>query len=1099
MSLPAVAPDTFICGSCSTTFDNLVTFLEHKKSSSCGVTLPYDASIVEDNVTLLAEAPSTSEAGPGDVTLLSSLTSGGLEPIMLSNEMRPLQTNSTQGLPPVSRIVKKRGRPKKTLKEPSEVSEIIKPPEKTASMGTDGLLCCDGCKVKFKKERHFKSHKCKSVNSLYLKPEEIPELEGFDSRTRFPVENPLSPVPAKAADDSSVSDDDDTEDFNPKSAIRQLAEDAAEEASDALPADNMKPYRRRNIVGSNAKKKLASLSSKRKLASYPIPQSLDDIPDIPVFATEEDRKKFEAKEITIVDLSQTYDMYKTHFIEQMMNSNAITSVPRANGDISLHSCNVCEKVFKTLSHIRHHCLTHIDSKPFKCPECDFRANSKGNIYSHMRKHTGQMYRCRTCKFKSVNKSHLLEHEATHSGTVHSCALCHKHYSTIKSLINHVRIYHSKTKEGKAYHQKFVQVKEGPGSAMLFECHICDRRFKKENDRDRHLYVHNVRVEYPYVSCLLCKYETSKQSSLDSHYLKHRYAYSCTMCDSMYPSVQSLLTHINSSHSDGTSHHVISEECIAASLYLPEVKRTVIENLATPSQPSNENTSILSKLGFQPMTKKLFDDIRKTHGEQECAECGLLFKSEELLKGHTVHHEEENPFSCIYCDHRASSKNSLKLHINSRHEDKLFKCTQCDFVSKNRMALIDHKNRHETFKCPLCEQYLAGRRGLRNHLLSKHPEVDAESARKMSGYGRRTDAMKSGKAFKCPYCDKTFTNNNVELQKHIWIHEGIKPFKCELCEYSCRTRSGLTSHMLRHAEQKPFPCVFCGKRYKSKTALRWHERSHASGRLFKCDKCDYEGIQKSHLTRHLETHNLVKRFSCNHCYYSSNTVGYMRVHYTRCHPGITYSHTTESSSMSEIGIAGDSVPPNVYKCVTCDYLFGNLSDMKRHLRNKHRIHMTDINVVNNQEVVTQIVPLQNQDGITSDVQIIRIPLDSSMESDVQFTPAMQTAEGQDDSAFIDAGDLGDTEIQLMNSMEVDAEQESELQTVGIEYADHTSTIMTVPENGEVNSQICVQPLATETVTVRKSQGISLLKSSQTHLKPGMEETTQATDFHVPSNQ
>jgi len=78
----------------------------------------------------------------------------------------------------------------------------------------------------------------------------------------------------------------------------------------------------------------------------------------------------------------------------------------------------------------------------------------------MRKHTGQMYRCKTCDFQSVNKSHLLEHVSTHSGIVHKCALCKKHYSTVKSLINHVRNYHSKTDEGKAYYQKFVQAKEG---------------------------------------------------------------------------------------------------------------------------------------------------------------------------------------------------------------------------------------------------------------------------------------------------------------------------------------------------------------------------------------------------------------------------------------------------------------------------------------------------------------------------------------------------------------------------------------------------------------------------------------------------------------
>ena len=86
-------------------------------------------------------------------------------------------------------------------------------------------------------------------------------------------------------------------------------------------------------------------------------------------------------------------------------------------------------------------------------------------------------------------------------------------------------------------------------------------------------------------------------------------------------------------------------------------------------------------------------------------------------------------------------------------------------------------------------------------------------------------------------------------------------------------------------------------------------------------------------------------------------------------GLTYNQSDETPCLGEIGMAGENAPPNVYKCVSCDYLFGNLSDMKRHLRNKHRIHMTDINVVNGQEVVTQVVPLQNQDGITSDVQVL----------------------------------------------------------------------------------------------------------------------------------
>jgi len=88
---------------------------------------------------------------------------------------------------------------------------------------------------------------------------------------------------------------------------------------------------------------------------------------------------------------------------------------------------------------------------------------------------------------------------------------------------------------------------------------------------------------------------------------------------------------------------------------------------------------------------------------------------------------------------------------------------------------------------------------------------------------------------CPYCHRVFNSASSQLRRHIWIHEGIKPFECHICQYACRTCSNLAAHMLRHSADKPFLCNSCGKAYKSRTALRWHERSHISGRIFKCDK------------------------------------------------------------------------------------------------------------------------------------------------------------------------------------------------------------------------------------------------------------------------
>ncbi len=47
---------------------------------------------------------------------------------------------------------------------------------------------------------------------------------------------------------------------------------------------------------------------------------------------------------------------------------------------------------------------------------------------------------------------------------------------------------------------------------------------------------------------------------------------------------------------------------------------------------------------------------------------------------------------------------------------------------------------------------------------------------------------------------------------------------------------------------------------------------------------------------------------------------------------------------------------VYRCLSCDYLFGNLSDMKRHLKIRHHLQVEDIHMLENVDgnQVTQLV-------------------------------------------------------------------------------------------------------------------------------------------------
>ena len=59
-------------------------------------------------------------------------------------------------------------------------------------------------------------------------------------------------------------------------------------------------------------------------------------------------------------------------------------------------------------------------------------------------------------FRSIsgNKTHLVEHEETHLNIKHKCKMCKKEYSTKKSLVNHVRVYHT-SEPGKNYLLEFM--------------------------------------------------------------------------------------------------------------------------------------------------------------------------------------------------------------------------------------------------------------------------------------------------------------------------------------------------------------------------------------------------------------------------------------------------------------------------------------------------------------------------------------------------------------------------------------------------------------------------------------------------------------------
>lgn len=1195
--------DTFICGSCLLSFNEIDAFINHKRSCHGPQTQePGTAEVTAAGSQLLQREPEVETMAAintipsidyGDKPLVATegviiteseansvlsgmfteedllrenhqtviILQGDLPNLNLENATEQLlsEIQAGENKTDPQKNAKKRGRPRKAdqrVEKPKFDPEEKNEPE----IGPDGRLICTRCKRSFHKGRVFNAHKCLAVsdyvdlsnpkelvkaNTGELNEDETMQLEEEiqdagamdldtkDADYRAPLEEKVE------SDDEELDNQANVElGIHENEELRNLTDGQSSEVGEIIAGaiasetldkvmEDVKPLEgnmeKNSIIGP------VEVQADPDVDSSHVQKPTDAIDDVPVFQSEEDKALFEQS--LNVDLSGVDSMFRTHCIYQDLNEYARTSSRMLSNELLLYSCNTCDKVFKTVSHMRLHCLIHTDLKPFRCHKCQYSSNCRGNLYSHMRKHTGQYYKCDKCKFKTVNKSHLLEHEMTHSGIRHMCELCKKDYNTQKSLMNHVRKYHT-SKKGREYLSKFMQTRDPKGSTVIHQCHVCNRKFKKKIDRDRHLFVHDIKDIPNIQHCMLCDYTASRKLYLEKHFLKHRCIYRCFSCEEKFLSSLKLIDHLTSVHvesSDSLSWERMFEESINHSLYLPEpdsnivnvdkdkvnlppelsesvvaaqskqaeqteeqmsdlnsadkfinkepvekiietsddaqivddsalsedasaVIKTEAEELPLNSKhdnpevkeqsssteksetiPNDKDASVMEigdtaekdttliregeegkltsegelggtvgtdenemtedgtdrdeiseavqdieqyenqeefaytcratekveelidRLGYLPMTVQIFQKMRDTFGNEECEFCGRLFFSKVDYEPHVRTHTGDKPEICMQCGYKAITKDNLKRHIERDHEKIIFSCKECDFQSSSRTVLWNHQMKHTGLmglECHVCQRQISSLKELRNHVLANHPESSKEELDKLTGNFHKAHGKMGRRSFKCPYCDKIYFRANSDLQRHMWIHEGIKPFKCPLCPYSCRSKNNLQAHMIRHSKDKPFACSECGKTYKSMTALRWHIRSH-SGKLFKCSRCPYEASQQSHLKRHLETHNLVKRYKCTECDYSANTLGYLKIHYTRLHKGVEMPKGSPAIPTTMVELPGpSSQDKSVYKCLSCDYLFGNLSDLKRHLKLRHHVevkNLTHMDAVPSQEV------------------------------------------------------------------------------------------------------------------------------------------------------
>uniref|UniRef100_A0A7M4FPN0 Early growth response protein 4 n=1 Tax=Crocodylus porosus TaxID=8502 RepID=A0A7M4FPN0_CROPO len=83
-----------------------------------------------------------------------------------------------------------------------------------------------------------------------------------------------------------------------------------------------------------------------------------------------------------------------------------------------------------------------------------------------------------------------------------------------------------------------------------------------------------------------------------------------------------------------------------------------------------------------------------------------------------------------------------------------------------------------------------------------------------------------KAFACPVenCVRSFARSD-ELNRHLRIHTGHKPFQCRICLRNFSRSDHLTTHIRTHTGEKPFSCDVCGRRFARSDEKKRHSKVH----------------------------------------------------------------------------------------------------------------------------------------------------------------------------------------------------------------------------------------------------------------------------------